>query len=286
MWGMVSGALLNCALDPLFIYVFHMGTSGAGLATMVGQLAGFAILLFMTTRPGNIPVHFKSLRVNAHILLEFLRGGAPSFLRQSLNGLATLVFNRAGLLFGDAAVAAISIVQRVNMFALSAIMGFGQGFQPVCGFNYGAKRYDRVIKAFYFCCKLIAGALTVLGIAGIIFAPQIITVFRANDPEVIAIGTYMLRLCCVSLPLMGPAMLINMMLQTTGAGVRASILAVARSGLFLIPAILILTRSFGIRGLEWSQFAADILTAALTFPMGAMMIRSMRRAGAEISEVL
>jgi putative MATE family efflux protein len=277
MWGMVSGALLNCALDPLFIYVFHMGTGGAGLATMLGELFGFGILFFMTTRPGNISIRFRNLRVNAHTLLEMLRGGAPSFLRQSLNGFATIVFNRAGKPFGDAAVAAISIVQRVNMFALSAIMGFGQGFQPVCGFNYGAKRYDRVIKAFYFCCKLIAGALTVLGVVGIIFAPQIIAVFQSQDPAVIEIGAYMLRLCCAAMPLMGPAMLINMMLQTTGAGIRASILAVARSGLFLIPAILILTANFGLRGLEWSQFAADMLTATLTFPMGAALIKSMRR---------
>lgn len=209
---------------------------------------------------------------------EIARGGSPSLIRQICNSLGILVFNHAAGVFGDQAVAAISIVQRVSAFSISALLGFGQGFQPVCGFNYGAKRYDRVIKGFWFCARLITVLLTALAVLAAIFAPDIIALFRADDAQVIAIGTVALRFQCMTLPFMGLVVLFNMMLQTIGAAKQANIIAVSRSGFFLIPSILLLVAAFGLTGLEVAQTSADVLTLALTLPIGFGVINKMKRA--------
>jgi putative MATE family efflux protein len=276
MVGMVSGALLNIAADPILIYGLNLGTKGAGIATMASQMVTFVILLWATYQKGNIPMSFKQFKPSGEVFLGLLNGGSPSFLRQTFNSLGIMVFNHTAGIFGDAAVAAISIVQRAAMFAISALLGFGQGFQPVCGCNYGAKRYDRVIKSFWFCVKLISGLLVILSVLGAIFAPQIIAAFRKDDLDVIAIGTVALRFQCITLPFMGLVVLTNMMLQTIGEAVRASTIAVARSGLFLIPALLLLTHFFGLFGLEIAQMTADLLTLCLSFPLGLYTLHEMK----------
>jgi Na+-driven multidrug efflux pump len=243
---------------------------------MISQMVTFAILLWATYQKGNIPMSFKQFKPSAEVFRGVLNGGAPSFLRQTFNSIGVMVFNHTAGIYGDAAVAAISIVQRAAMFAISALLGFGQGFQPVCGCNYGAKRYDRVITAFWFCVKLISGLLVLLSVLGAIFAPQIIALFRKDDLEVIAIGTAALRFQCITLPFMGLVVLTNMMLQTIGEAFRASAIAVARSGLFLIPALLLLTRFFGLFGLEIAQMTADILTLCLSFPLGLYTLHEMK----------
>jgi Na+-driven multidrug efflux pump len=162
------------------------------------------------------------------------------------------------------------------MFAASAMLGFGQGFQPVCGFNYGAKRYDRVKKAFWFCVRLAVGALFVISIAMAVFAPQIIALFRRDDPEVIRIGALSLRLQCISIPLSAWVVMNNMMTQTIGKSFEASILAVSRQGLFLIPAIFILTPLLGLLGIQLCMPVADILSFFLAIPISAKILREMK----------
>jgi Na+-driven multidrug efflux pump len=274
---MISGAVLNIIGDPILIYGFGMGTFGAGLATAASQFVGFLVLLRMTRRPGNIPMRFRNFKPKQFYFKEITRGGLPSLFRQGFNSFAIIIFNHAGGLFGDQAVAAISIVQRVSAFAISALLGFGQGFQPVCGFNYGAKRYDRVIRAFVFCAKIITIALVVIAIFGFIFAPRVIAWFRADDAVVIAIGAVILRLQCCTLPFMGFVILCNMMLQTIGAAVKASLLAISRSGLFLAPAIVILVTLFKLPGLEWAQTVADICTMALATPLSVGTLIQMNK---------
>ncbi len=276
MYGMVSGALLNIALDPIFIYKFGLGALGAGLSTCVSQIIGFMILLWATRREGNIAIHFYNFKPSFQALKEMARGGSPSLLRQACNSLGILCFNHAAGAFGDSAVAAISITQRITMFAYSALLGFGQGFQPVCGFNYGAKRYDRVIRAFWFGVKIVSSCLFFLALIGAVFAPQIIAFFRADDPKVIAIGTLALRFQCITVPFCGMIMMFNMMLQTIGATAKASLIAVSRSGLFLIPAIILMKAAFGLGGIEAAQAVTDILSIALTFPIGFGTLRSMK----------
>ncbi|GHV88068.1 hypothetical protein AGMMS50267_04280 [Spirochaetia bacterium] len=200
MVGMISGAVLNIALDPLFIFVLDMGVTGASLATCISQFIGCAVLLSGCSRKGNLAINPKNFAPSRSIYREVVRGGLPSLLRQGLGSVAAIVTNHFAGLYGDAAIAAISITNRVVMFAGSALIGFGQGFQPVCGFNYGAKRYGRVKKAFWFCVKSSFVVLIVIAAAAFIFAPQVIALFRRDDPEVIRIGALSLRFAVPQLP--------------------------------------------------------------------------------------
>ena len=178
-------------------------------------------------------------------------------------------------LYGDAAIAGMSIVSRITMFAYSALIGFGQGFQPVCGFNYGAKLYDRVREAFYFCLKTAAGFLILLSIAGYIGAPQLVELFRKGDPEVTAVGIAALRFSCISFSLSGGIVMSNMFLQSIGMAVRASVVAAARQGLFFLPLIFILPSILGLKGVEMCQMVSDILTFLLAMPLSISVLKKM-----------
>ncbi|MDR1731987.1 MAG: MATE family efflux transporter [Synergistaceae bacterium] len=275
MIGMVSGALLNVILDPLFIFVFHMGVSGASLATMLSQFLSFSLLLAGCARSGNVRIDPRQFTPRLSVYREILRGGAPSMCRQIISSVGTLCINRVAGGYGDAAIAAMSIVQRVMMFANSAMLGFGQGFQPVCGFNYGAGRYDRVLRAFWFFMRVAFLILLVAGMTGFIFAPQIIALFRKDDPAVIAVGTTALRFQCATFATMSWITPANMMLQVIGKSLRATSLALARQGLFLIPILFILTHFFGVRGLQMSQSVADIATVILSASLATGVLREM-----------
>ncbi len=276
MWGIMAGALLNVALDPLFIFTLHMGVAGAALATALSQVVSFVLLLAGTRRGCNIPIRLKAFAPTLANYREILRGGIPSLFRQGLGSVAIMLLNTAAGGFGDAAVAAMSIVNRVMLFMSSAIIGFGQGFQPVCGFNYGAKLYGRVREAFWFCVKLAVGFLLVVAVVAFLFAPQIVWLFLMDDPEVTRIGATALRLQCATLPLFGFVIISNMMLQTMGMAQKASLLASARQGLFLIPAVLLLPRFFGLLGLQWSQPVADIGTFLLAVPLTTSVLKEFR----------
>ncbi|MDR3121659.1 MAG: MATE family efflux transporter, partial [Clostridiales bacterium] len=203
MLGMTSGAVLNVGLDPLLIFVFGMGVGGAALATMISQFVSCAILLVGCTRKGNVRILPKNFSPSPAAYREMFRGGFPSLCRQGIGSIAAIATNQFARGYGDAAIAAFSIVQRVTMFAYSALIGFGQGFQPVCGFNYGAGRYDRVKRAFWFCVKVATVFLTLLGLVMFLAAPHIVTAFRRDDVEVIGLGTLSLRLQTLAFPLFG-----------------------------------------------------------------------------------
>jgi Na+-driven multidrug efflux pump len=269
MIGMISGAVINIALDPLFILGFHMGVKGAALATMISQAISCTVLFIVgCTGKNNVRILFKNFSPSLHNYKEMVRGGAPSLLRQTLNSLSTIFLNHAAGGYGDEVIAAISIVNRVVMMANSALLGFGQGFQPVCGFNYGAKLFGRVKKAFWFCVKLAVMVLTASGIICFIFAPEIIALFRRDDPQVISIGALALRFQCFTFPLAGWIILNNMMLQTMGKAIPASILAFARQGLFLIPMLVVIVPIFGVLGIQLATPIADFCTFLLALPLG------------------
>lgn len=276
MLGIGTGGILNILLDPVFIFGLDMGTGGAALATIISQFVSFCILFYNSGIGGTIKIYFKDFTPKWKIYKEILRGGLPSFYRQSLGSAAMICLNFSAGPFGDAAIAAMSIVARVFQFALSAMLGFGQGFQPVCGFNYGAKRYDRVLDAFWFCVKVSAVGLFTISTVGFAFSPQIITVFRREDLEVIAIGTRAFRLQCISFSLSAWIIMINMLLQTIGKGTLASIVAISRQGMFFIPSILILPNLFGLLGVQISQLVSDILSFLLTVPIGISIIKELK----------
>lgn len=278
MVGITAGGVLNVALDPLFIFVFDMGVGGAALATVISQFVSFCILLYGCTRGGNLRIHWKMVTFKWHFFSEILRGGMPSLWRQGLASVAAIFLNHAAGAYGDAAIAAMSIVSRVNMFASSALIGFGQGFQPVCGFNYGAKYYNRVREAFWFCMRAAVGVLVCIAAAGFIFAPQVIALFRGEDAQVVAVGALALRLQCITFPLMSWVILNNMMTQTIGQSGRATLLSVSRQGLFFVPAVLILPPVAGVLGIQMAQPVSDVFCFALSVVIGIRVLRELREA--------
>lgn len=216
MIGVTVGAVLNVALDPLFIFELGMGVSGAALATSLSQMVSFVVLLSMTYREGNIAIRPRCFAPTPVNYREILRGGIPSLARQALTSISTIVLNTAAGVYGDAAIAAMSIVGRVMLMGNSAVIGFGQGFQPICGFNYGAKRYGRVREAFWYCVRLCFVVLLAVAALGLVFAPQIIGLLIKGNPEVVEIGAVSLRLQCIFWPLFSYVIIANMMLQTIG----------------------------------------------------------------------
>jgi len=276
MLGIGAGGLLNIVLDPIFIFGMNMGTGGAALATIISQFVSFGVLLYNSERYGIIKIRPGDFSPRWRIYKEILRGGLPSFYRQSLGSVAMIALNFSAGPFGDAAIAAMTIVTRVFQFAISAMLGFGQGFQPVCGFNYGARRYDRVMSAFWFCVKASTVVLIATSTVLFVFSTQIITLFRREDMEVIAIGTLALRLQCFGFPLSAWVIMTNMLLQTIGKGTQASIVAISRQGLFFLPAILILPKLFGILGVQMSQPVSDLFAFLITIPMGANVLKELR----------
>jgi putative MATE family efflux protein len=277
MLGMLSGAFLNIVLDPICIFWLDMGVSGASFATMVSQGVSFFLLLFSCARDGNIRIAPRLFTPNREHFREMARGGIPSLCRQGLMSVAAVCLNQAAGAFGDPAIAAMAVVQRVTMIANAALIGFGQGFQPVCGFNYGAGAYSRVKRAFRFCLKTSVLALAAMAVAGYFFSPEIIALFRADDPEVIEIGQTALRLRCLTYPLVAWIILNNMLLQTIGRAKPASFLALAWQGLFMIPLLFALPPWLGVLGIQLSQPLADLATFACSLHLGLVALRDMPR---------
>ena len=274
MIGITSGGVLNVILDPIFIFVFDLGISGAAIATILSQFVSFCLLLVGLRVSKCIPIHLRNVRLTALRLREIMGGGLPSLFRQGLGSIATTTLNIAANPYGDAAIAAMSVVSRIMMFANSALIGFGQGFQPVCGFNYGADKYDRVKEAFWFCVKVSTAVLLGLAVLGGFLSGHLIWIFR-NDPDVIQIGTTALRFQCVTFALNGWIIMNNMMMQTMGKTVPATILAASRQGLFFIPALLILPQFLGLTGIQCAQAVSDVFTFALTTLLNRKVMRSL-----------
>ena len=274
MVGIVSGAVLNIALDPLMIFTMGLGVAGAGWATILSQLVSFFLLLAGTRRGGNIRLKLRNFRFSAHYYSWIFKGGLPSLGRQGLASVATICLNNAAMAYGDAAIAAMGVVQRIAMFGGSAMIGFGQGFQPVCGFNYGAGLYSRVKKGFWFCVKISTVVLLVIAALGYGFAPQLIALFR-DDPEVIALGTNALRYQCITFFLQGWVVVGNMMQQAIGKTLPATFIATARQGLFFIPLVWILNAALGFTGVQLTQSAADLLTFLVSIPIQMKILRDL-----------
>ena len=274
MIGITSGGVLNVILDPIFIFVFDLGISGAAIATILSQFVSFCLLLVGLRVSKCIPIHLRNVRLTVPRLREIVGGGLPSLFRQGLGSIATTTLNIAANPYGDAAIAAMSVVSRIMMFANSALIGFGQGFQPVCGFNYGADKYDRVKEAFWFCVKVSTAVLLGLAVLGGFLSGHLIWIFR-NDPDVIQIGTTALRFQCVTFALNGWIIMNNMMMQTMGKTVPATILAASRQGLFFIPALLILPQFLGLTVIQCAQAVSDVFTFALTTLLNRKVMRSL-----------
>lgn len=274
MFGIGIGGILNIFLDPIFIYNFDMGILGAAVATVISQVISFLILLIGSTRSSSVQMYRNNFNPTIDCFKNIFTGGIPSLARQGMAAIAMVILNAAvkdqafqAFGYADDAVSSMTIVSKIMGFAASALIGFGQGFQPVCGFNYGAGRKDRVRQAFWFCVKVGFGFLVVLSAFGAIFAYDIIFFFK-DSPQVAEIGMKALRLQCYVFPFMAFTVMTNMMLQTMGLSFKATVLALSRQGLFLIPAALLLPVIFGFPGALWCQPVADSLAFVMAVPIG------------------
>ena len=239
--GLGIGGVLNILLDPIFIFGLDLGISGAAIATLLSQCVSASIM--------------------------------PSFFRQGMASVSAMALNFNAGVYGDAAVAAMAIVTKVFNFLLSAVIGFGQGMQPVVGYNYGAKELGRVRQAVSFSLKFCTVILTVAAAAGAVFAPQIVQFFR-NDPAVVAVGTQAFRFQCISLPLAAVLVFANMLFQSLGKSWRASLLALCRQGMFFIPLVYLLPMHFGLLGLEVTQMCSDLIAFLVS---AAFLLHYFRR---------
>lgn len=260
MVGLVAGGVLNMIGDPILMFGLGLGIDGAGLSTAISQYISFGILLYMFLSGRTITrISIRSYTRDIHELLAILKVGFPSLIRQMLNSLSTMTLNNCAMPYGDAAIAAMSIVGRISMFIGSAMIGLGQGFQPVSAFNFGAKKYGRLREAFSFTVKTGTIILGTLGILGMIMPEAVVHLFR-DDPEVVIIGATALRFQCIAVFMQAFSVSANMMFQSIGRSREASFLATLRSGLFYIPLLIILPRFAGLLGIQSAQLWSDLLT--------------------------
>ena len=277
MIGLVTGGVLNIALDPLFIFGLGMGTAGAGLATALSQTISFCILLSMFLR-GKTVSQFRITAVTreARDFGRILLGGAPSFGRQGLNSIGGMLLNLAARSYGDAAVAGMSIVSRIFMFIISVAIGVGQGLQPVASFNYGARKYRRVRQAAIFTIEAAFCMLVVLVGLCWVNGDVLIRLFR-DDPAVTAVALPAFHYQCLAMLLHPIIVVANMTFQSVGASGRATFLACCRQGVFFIPLILILPRTHGLFGVEICQPIADVLTFLVSLPFLIAFLQQLGR---------
>lgn len=259
MVGLSSGAILNVVLDPIFIFGLGMGIKGAAMATMLSEMVSFFILLLQFRNKASIHLSFYRLRFSWKALIELLSGGLPSFMKNGLSSIAAVLLNTAAGVYGDAAVAAFSIVSRYVHMCQTIYFGVGESYQSLCSFNYGAKKFERIISGFWFCIKL--GIIYVLAVSSLsyLFARPIVALFRRDDLQVIQIGVLAMRAQMATLFLLPLCSTAFVMLQGIGKNGRAMLSGTARQGLFLVPILLVLPKTFGLWGIILAQPCSDIL---------------------------
>ncbi len=275
MVGLTTGGMLNIFGDWLLMTKFSMGMDGAGISTACSQCVSFFLLFYMFLSgktQSKLSVRKCSWKINA--IMNIVKTGFPSMMRQGLSSISTMILNGYAGAYTDAAVAAMSIVNRICFFIFAVGLGLGQGFQPVCAFNYGAKKYARVKKSFWFTVMAGEVMLGAFAVVGMFMSSELIGLFR-DDPAVIEIGTFALRVQFISLFFIPLTVCGNMMFQSVGANGRATFLSALRSGLCFIPFLIVLTALFDLTGIQVSQAVADVATFVLTVPFVMSFFRKM-----------
>ena len=271
MIGLLIGMAVNIVLDPVLMFVFKFGFIGAGYATLIGQITGCIVLTNLSGKNGNIAVNLKKIRINKDRVYHILAGGMPNFSRQSITGIALILLNVVAAKYGDGVIAALTISSRIAALAYMIMIGWGQGFQPICAMNYGAKQYDRVKKAFKF--TVVGGTLFLIMAAILLYVfSELFIKTMSNDNEVILVGSEILRMQCITLPLLGYFAISSMLMQNIGQYFWASIISISRQGIFYIPLLYILSNIFGEFGIYLLQPVADVLS----FGLAVIVVRKIK----------
>lgn len=286
MVGLTTGSVLNIFGDWLLMERLGCGVEGAGIATAVSQIISFFILLFMFLRgKTQSRLSLKWVTRDVSDVLLICKTGLPSMMRQGLSSVSTMLLNGQAGAYGDAAVAAMSIVNRICFFVFSVGLGIGQGFQPVAAFNYGAKKYGRVRKGFFFTWGAGEVLLGIIAVIGMFFPAQLVGFFR-EDPEVIAIGSTALTAQLIALFFQPLSVSANMMFQSVGKNKIATFLSMLRSGICFIPVLLLFSKTLGLFGIEIAQTAADIFAFFIALPFTVHFLKQLHRAEMEGSAAL
>ena len=284
MIGMGIGGVINCFLDPVFIlpWGLGMGVAGASLATAVSKMISFGMLLFPYIRGHSLlTLSIRNVIFDLGMIREVIAVGSSSMFRTLLSILSGILINKEAGLISDAALASIGVTNKCMMFCFSIILGFGSGFQPVAGFNWGAKRYDRVRGSFRFASRTALFGAAAMGLVMVLFAPQIIGWFSSGDPELVRLGTLCIRLQAVALPIHAWVAIVNHLAGGLGKAKIALLLATARQGICFIPILYPLSRIFGAEGIASVQAVADVLTLALAIPSMVRLNRMINAAEEE-----
>lgn len=267
MTGLLFGMVTNMILDPVMMFTLKLGFIGAGYATLTGQIVGSFVLTYFSFKSGNISFN---LSFNKERIYHILAGGMPNFLRQSITSIALILLNITAAKYGDSLLAALTVSSRISAIAYMIMIGWSQGFQPICAMNYGAMKYTRVQEAF----KLTA----IIGSIFLIFSAILLYIFSSelvktmtSDIEVISISVQILCMQCITMPFVGFFAVSSMLLQNTGKYLMASILSVSRQGIFFIPLLYILSALFSQYGIYLLQPIADVLS----FALAVFMVRSV-----------
>lgn len=287
MVGMASGGIINCFLDPIFIFKLDMGVAGASLATAISKLITFAILMYpYLSRKCVLRMSVKKILVNADIMGQIVAIGSSSMFRSGLAVVAAIVLNQIAGRISDSVLAGIGVSTRVMMFPMGIILGLGTGFQPVAGYSWGAKRYDRVREAFRFSAMtgIVGGA--VMGLLLAVFANGAIGLFAKADPEMQSIGALCIRIQCLALPIHGWVAIVNMLCAGLGDAKGALLLSTCRQGTCFIPLVPVLAWAFGAFGVASVQGVADIVSLALAIPVYKSISQKISKAEAQLQEAV
>ncbi|MBQ9269250.1 MAG: MATE family efflux transporter [Oscillospiraceae bacterium] len=269
MVGIGFGGVLNCFLDPLFIRTFGLGVAGASMATAISKTISFCILLYPYLRKNtSVDIALRKFRLLAADVKEVLAIGSTSFFRSALAVVAMVTINRVASAISTPALAALSVANRVMEFPFAFILGFGQGYQPVVGYNWGARQYGRVRESLSFSAAVSVIGAIIVGGALAVMAGQIVMIFNSQaDADVLSIGILCIRLQCAVLFSHALNSIINMFFAGIGDARRAILMSTARQGYVFIPIALILPRLFGATGVASVQAAADLICLVISVPL-------------------
>lgn len=265
MIGLTSGGILNIFGDFLLVKVFKMGVLGAGIATAVSQTISFILLVILYFKFAQSKISLKAITLKAGLYYNIIRVGFPSFIRQGLTSVSGGILNNLAKPYGDALIAAMSVVNKYTSLIMFVGLGVGQGFQPVASFNYEAKKYDRVKNSVLFTAIFGLLLVSVLSLPGVLFPEFIISVFQKKE-TVITLGAPALRYASIGIMLLPISIVANMLFQSTCQAAKASFLALMRSGLAFIPTIIVLETIYGVNGILIAQPIADVLSTLVAIP--------------------
>lgn len=283
MIGMGFGGILNCVLDPIFIFGLDMGVAGASLATAISKWVSFAILIYpYLAKKSLLKLSFRNFRPSKDIMLNIVSVGSSSLFRSGLAVISAILLNAMAGNYGDSVLAGIGVTNRIMMFPFSIILGFGNGFQPVAGFNWGARRYDRVTKAYNFASIMALVGSAIMAVLMAVFANELIVIFAGEDAAMQQIGALCIRLQCVALPIHAWVAVVNMLCAGLGNAVGASLLATSRQGTCFLPILHLMAFLFKENGLASVQAVADVLSLALAIPLAVFMLKKIKKAQADL----